>query len=346
MHKVALIEAGAFHDECLYSQIQYLKGTGHVTLFCHPELEPRVKQLPDVEEIIYFDFSSKWKKYQSWLSTWRKIVKGGFDTVIFNSAESNIRKLISFPFPKRIRLVGTLHNGHNLFEKTKQRKVTQKMDTYLTLNDFVAETIQKENLTTTKVGAYYPIFFPEFPKNLQKPEGEIWITVPGVISLDKRDYSIFKEWSIPENIKIIFLGRPENEQAKTFVEEAKQYPSDQNFKFFDAFVSNELFHDYIQNSDYIMPLIHPNNEFFSRFQKYKVSGSYNLAFGYRIPLLMEQSFSRIPDFQENAIFYDFQNIDSLIPSLNASHHEYYKNPKWDFQFQKENYLRLIFGDSN
>ncbi|MDC8003432.1 hypothetical protein POV27_05180 [Aureisphaera galaxeae] len=346
MRKVALIEAGAFHDECLHSQIQYLKESAQVTLFCHPKLESRVKDLPDVHKIVYFDLSSKMKKYQSWFSTWRRIVKGGFEVVIFNSAESNIIKLISFPFPKRIRLVGTLHNAHNLFEKAKQKKVTKKIDAYLTLNDFVAENVRAEKLTTKTVGSYYPIQFPEFPGSLKKPEGEVWVTVPGVISLDKRDYSVFKEWKIPDHVKVIFLGRPENEEAKAFVKEAKQYPSANQFLFFDSFVSNELFHDYIRNSDYIMPLIHPNNAFFSRFRKYKISGSYNLAFGYRIPLLMEQSFNDIADFKENAVFYDYDHIENLFDTISKTQKKYYQHPKWDFEFQKENYLRLIFGNSN
>ncbi len=347
MRKVALIEAGAFHDECLYSQIQYLKRDDvQVTLFCHAALQPRVDSLPDLHEIVYLDLSSKTKKYKSWFSTWRKIVKGKFSTVIFNSAESNIIKLISFPFPKRIKMVGTLHNAHNLFEKKKQRKVTKRIDTYLTLNDFVTQNILAENLTTKKVGTYYPIFFPEYPNRLEKPEGEIWITVPGVISQNKRDYSVFEDWNLPKHVKIIFLGRPEDEEAKAFIERAKQYPTAQNFVFFDAFISNELFHDYIKQSDYILPLIHPNNAFFERFRKYKISGSYNLAFGYRIPLLMEQSFNDIPDFQENAIFYDYKNMDGLFENIEKIKKEYYQDPKWTFDHQKQNYLQLIFGDSN
>ncbi len=347
MRKVALIEAGDFHDECLHSQIQYLKDPNtEVTLFCHSALKPRVDSLSDVHEIVYLDLSSKWKKYKSWYRTWRKIVTGVFSVVIFNSAESNIVKLISFPFPKRIKLVGTLHNAHNLFEKAKQKKVTKQIDTYLTLNDFVSENIAKEKLTSKKVGSYYPIFFPAYPSLLQKPNGEVWITVPGVISMNKRDYSIFKNWILPNHVKIIFLGRPENEEAAKFVEKAKGYPSANNFVFFDAFVSNELFYDYIRNSDYIMPLIHPNNAFFERFRKYKISGSYNLAFGYRIPLLMEQSFNDITDFQENAIFYDYLEVGNLFNTLEKTKKSFYQNPKWQFEFQKQNYLRLIFGDSN
>ena len=38
MIKIALIEVGAMHDECLYSQIQFLKHKNHkVTLFCHAD---------------------------------------------------------------------------------------------------------------------------------------------------------------------------------------------------------------------------------------------------------------------------------------------------------------------
>ena len=60
MTKIALIEVGAMHDECLYSQIQFLKYKNHkITLFCHADLEPRIKDFPDLSKIIYLDLSSK-----------------------------------------------------------------------------------------------------------------------------------------------------------------------------------------------------------------------------------------------------------------------------------------------
>ena len=342
MIKIAIIEAGDFHDECLHSQIQFLKRDDiEVTLFCNSKLKERINDLPDVKEIVYLDLSGKIKKYKSWYQTWRHIVKNRFSKVIFNSAESNIYKLIRFPFPKSIELIGVIHNAHNLQNKPKQKFISKRLHKYLTLNDFVTENIQKEKLTHLKVNSFYPIFFPSFESSLIKPSEKIWITVPGVIDLNKRDYRSFKDLKIPKEVKIIFLGRASTSEGKQFIEDARSYPSADQFVFFNSFIPNALFYDYIKQSDYILPLIHPGNDFFERFLKYKITGTYNLAFGYKKTLLVERSFSEIEDFKENAIFYDHNNMQEIFQKIKNPKKNTYQHPKWDFDIQKENYLNFI-----
>ena len=228
-------------------------------------------------------------------------------------------------------------------QSTKQKYISKKLKKYFVLNDFIKENIETEKLTSNKIASYYPIFYPEFSSKLQKPEGEIWVTIPGVITFDKRDYEVFKLWEIPKNVKLIFLGRANNDDALQFIEEAKNYPSFSQMMFFNAFIPNEVFYDYVKQSDFILPLIHPTNAFFEYFLKYKITGSYNLAFGYKIPMLIEQSFSEIEDFKENAIFYDYKDTLALQKALNTEQIEIYKNPKWDFNFQKKKYLEFIFS---
>lgn len=344
MTKIALIEFGNFHDECLYSQIQFLQQKNiDVTLFCNVKLKSQVSSFTGCKEIRYLDLSSKFKKYKSRWNLWKTIVFGGFSKVIFNTAESTIYKFIRLPFPKRIELIGTLHNTQNLKGKSKQKAITKKIHKYFTINDFTAKSIISEKLTRKKVNAYYPIFFPNFKESLKKPENEIWITVPGVISFDKRGYRIFKGLKLEKNIKIIFLGRANNPDAIEFIREAETYPSFKNMVFFNDFIPNGLFHDYVKNSDYILPLIHPNNHFFNHFLKYKISGSYNLAFAYKKTLLMGQSFSEIEDFKETAFFYDYTNFERIFDVINHTEKKVYKNKKWSFEYQKQNYLDFIFG---
>jgi hypothetical protein len=344
MTKIALIEFGDFHDECLYSQIQFLQQDDiEIILFVNAKLKSRIEDFSSLCNIVYLDLSSKTKKYRSLFKVYHNIIFGGFSKIIFNTAESNIYKFIQFLFPKRIELIGTLHNGQNLKLKSKQKIISKKLSKYFVLNDFVAQSISEEKLTTNKLTSYYPIFFPNFETSLQKPKNEIWIIVPGVISFDKRDYSVFKDLKLEENFKIIFLGRANNPDAKAFIDKAKSYPSFKNLFFFEDFIPNNLFHNYIKHSDYILPLIHPNNEFFNYFLKYKISGSYNLAFGYKKTLLMEQSFSEIEDFKEIAFFYDANHFERIFDIIKNSEKKVYQNPKWNFEFQKKNYLDYIFS---
>ena len=341
MIKIALIEVGAMHDECLYSQIQFLKHKNHkVTLFCHADLEPRIKDFPDLSKIIYLDLSSKIKKYYAWYKIRKYLMDKHFSKVIFNSAERNILKLIFF-LPTKIECIGTIHNADKLNKKNYQKKISKRLKKYLALNDFIKDNVQKEKLTTNKIESYYPIFFPEIKRSLVKPKKEIWITIPGGFDSNKRDYTILKKWKITKGIKIIFLGNYNNLKARKFINNLKSNPSFSSFIFFDNYISNELFHDYIMHSDFILPLIHPNVPYYDLYLKYKISGSYNLAFAYKIPLLIEQSFSEVKDFQENSIFYNYKNINNIFNLINKNSKEFYQNPKWEFEYQKEKYLSFV-----
>ncbi|MGY8932962.1 MAG: hypothetical protein ACKVIM_02190 [Flavobacteriales bacterium] len=343
MIKIALIEVGAMHDECLHSQIQFLKHKNHeVTLFCHSDLEARVKDLPDVSKIIYLDLGTKIKKYYTWYKIRKYLINNNFSKVIFNSAERNILKLIFF-IPTKIECIGTIHNAHKLIKTDYQKKITKRLKKYLTLNDFIKNNIQKEKLTSNKISCYYPIFFPKAKRSLVKPKKEIWITIPGGFDFNKRDYYIFKNWQIPKHTKIIFLGKYNNLEARKFIIDLKSHSSFSSFIFFDNYISNELFHDYIMQSDFILPLIHPNVPYYNLYLKYKISGSYNLAFAYKIPLLIEQSFSHVEDFEENSIFYNYKNINNIFNIIKKNSKEFYQNPKWEFEYQKEKYLSFIFG---
>ena len=126
-----------------------------------------------------------------------------------------------------------------------------------------------------------------------------------------------------------------------FINNLKSHPSFSSFIFFDNYISNELFHDYIMQSDFILPLIHPNVPYYDLYLKYKISGSYNLAFAYKIPLLIEQSFSEVMDFQENSIFYNYKNINNIFNLINKNSKEFYQHPKWEFEYQKEKYLSFV-----
>lgn len=345
MIKIAIIEAGDFHDECLYSHIQYLKSNDiEITLFCNARLKPRIDDYQDIKEIIYLDMSNKVRKYKSWFKTWKHITKNGFSKIILNSAESNIYKLLKFPFPKRIEITGVIHNAQNLKNKGKQKAISRRIHKYLALNDFATNNILLERLTDNKVETFYPIFFPDYENEIRKPEDEIWITVPGAMDYNKRDYDAFNSSRIPEGTKIIFLGSCSSPQAKMFQKQVENGKQRSSFVFFESYINNQLFFDYIKNSDYILPLIHPKNESFQNFLKYKISGSFNLAFGYKKPLLMEQSFASIQDFQENAIFYNLDEFENLFQKLKTYPKEIYHNPKWDFKYQKQKYSNFILNE--
>lgn len=340
MTKIALIEVTDFHDECLFSQIEYLKSPEvHITLICNAKLANRVNKIKGVDKYIFIDLSSKLKKYKAWISIWF-YVKNNVSKVIFNTAENYIFKLLFLPF-KNVELIGILHNGHKLKRK-KQKIISKKLDKYFVLGHFIKRSIKKEGLTQNPVGVFYPILFPEYKTVLNKPENEIWITIPGAVESDKRDYSSLYELLLPKNVKLILLGAAKTEAAKFLLKKLSQSKLEDNLMVFDKFIPNEIFHAYIEKSDFILPLIHPCIEQFSHFLNYKISGSYNLAIGYRKPLLLEKSLKPIEELNDCANYYDSENMNSILSAIEEEK-DYYKSLTWSKEHQRKAFLDFVFG---
>ena len=54
--KIALVEMGGSHDECLYAQIRYLKADGHhVTLICNSSLKSNVEYFDGLDAVHYIE---------------------------------------------------------------------------------------------------------------------------------------------------------------------------------------------------------------------------------------------------------------------------------------------------
>ena len=117
---------------------------------------------------------------------------------------------------------------------------------------------------------------------------------------------------------------------------------------FDAFVDDDLFYSYLSESDLVMPLIHPGKEGFDGYSRYQISGAFNLAFGFKIPLLSEQYFEKYDDFRNCAFCYSAENLVSLLSRLSAAKAEIenkkariMKTGKFDFEYQKKKYMEFL-----
>ncbi len=346
--KFALIEIGGSHDECLYSQLLFLKGEVNEThLICSVNLQKQVSNFKHFNAKYFFDFqSSKRKRLKSIFKLWLQIRKEKYDIVIFNTAQGSVlRSLMLLPYAKHTNFVGVMHNANKLSKSNSQKLISKRIKKYFVLNDYVT-TIQKK-LPQLKIASFYPIFFPKFKSiSINKPKDEIWICIPGQLQQKRRDYrglidSLIAD-SIPNNLKFLLLGRctKENECAE-IKERIEAKGLDKHFVFWNKFIPNDAFYSYIQISDFIMPLVSADKE--PAYLTHKISGSFNLAFAYKKPLLMEASFKHIEDFQENALFYEYATMNEMLKDLNSnilSKSRYY-NPKWELDYQQQKYLEFI-----
>ncbi len=349
--KTALVEIENSHAECLYSQIEFLKKTGHhVTVVSTKEIKKIIDNFNNIDLIKEFDFNGN--KFQNTIQLFKlhQFLNKNFDYVIFNTCSGNkIRNLCLLPL-KKPKLAGIIHNTKKIYTSSNQKIISKKIKNYFVLNDELLKHIKTNN--SLKFSSFYPIFFPEFKTiPLNKKQNEIWITIPGQIEQSRRNYQFIidtlKNNTIDSTIKFIFLGRISkkdfnNPKYITLINDIKYFHEKGKLLCFENFIDENIFHSYLKKSDFIMPLLNSENN--EAYKKYKISGTNNLAFAYKKPLLVHENFIDFDDFKENATFYNNNTFINLLNNLKEIQNiNLYKNKKWQFDYQKNRYLNFIKG---
>lgn len=348
--KIALVEMGGSHDECLYSQIRYLKAGGHqVTLICNSSLRSNVEYFDGLDKVHFIELRTGLKQWID-LGIIRKIlVKGKFDRIIFNTAQGNVLKnLFLLPKPRNAKRFGVLHNLRKLKNSHSQKVITRNLEGYFILNNYLIDQIDHKVKKNLNLFPLYTIFYPEYPSRLiEKKSGEIWVCIPGQVELTRRDYDALfdsiEKSGIQAHIKLLFLGRCEHADGDgTYLKKRiVKLGIEENVMLWDSFIETEEFYGMLKASDYILPLIHPKHESYSLYE-FQISGSFNLAFGFKKPLLMERSFTEYTDFKNCAVFYSTNTIMETINELKAgAQTDFYSDPKWEFDAMKQSFLKAL-----
>ena len=350
--KVALLELGGAHTECLYSQLLFLKTGGyHVTLICNEKLRGQTAGLALADEQLYFPLpetngSILWKQV---FKIRRHLLRHGIRLIIFNTAQSNrVRNLLLLPFPKGTVFAGTVHQVEKLHSSSSQRSISRKVKKYLVLNDYLLPAAQQA-IPTAKVASYYPVFFkPEQPTGISKPVNELWVCIPGHIEYKRRDYeTLITAWTSISNkpaVKFI-LGNAATKDGGLLHSRLAELGIADDFVLFDGFVSDAVQHTYLQQCDAVMPLIHPDIAERSIYLTGQISGNFNLAFGHKKPLLMHEAFATFEDFKQTSLFYKRAGLTSLLQELpqklSGLPIDLYTALKWTLEWQMRQYLNFI-----
>lgn len=348
--KIALVEMGGSHDECLYAQIRYLKAAGHhVTLICNSSLKSNVDYFDGLDTVHFIELRTGLKQWIDLRIIRRILVKGRFDRIIFNTAQGNVLKnLFLLPKPRNAKRFGVIHNLRKLQNSHSQKVITRNLDGYFVLNEYLIDQVDAQVNKHLTLHPLYTVFYPDYPsRQLEKGKDEIWICIPGQVELSRRDYdtlfdSIEKN-GIQPHIKLLFLGRCEHADGDgTYVKKrVAELGIEKNTVLWDAFIETDEFYGMLKASDYILPLIHPAHDSYSLYE-YQISGSFNLAFGFKKPLLMESSFSAYTDFKKTAVFYQSDSMMQTINELKVgAENDFYADSKWDFETLKQSFLNAL-----
>jgi hypothetical protein len=351
--RIALVELGGSHDECLYSQVRILKSRPdvHLTLIAHPDLKDRVNYFEGLDATHFVSIRTGIRGVLDLFRLKEYVIEQGFEKVILNTAQGSlIGRWMRFKFPSNIQFYGTLHNISKLEGSHSQSRIHKKVKSYFVLNEYLLDKARKLAPKGLRFQTYYPIFFPDYPTvALDKGPDEIWITIPGQVEFKRRDYEglfhSIKHHGIPPRLTFILLGRCEHRHGDghTVKEWVHELGENAHVKLWDDFIDLETYFSYLKASDYILPLIHPD-DVSSEVYAHQITGAFNLAFGFKKTLLMEKSFEGYEDFKDTALFYEVPEMMEQISHLTTKGlRAEYQLPKWSFEEQVKDYWNVILS---
>lgn len=347
--KIAIIEIGGSHDECLYSQIKILKSVEGISLslICDASLKENVSYYNLVDEKLFLTFRKGAKLWIDIYRLWLLCKRAAFDKIILNTAQgSKISKLFCFPFKQRTKFYGILHNTRKIANSHSQKRISRRIEHYFVLNDYLIRNITHE--LADRVSVFHPVFFPDYPQQkINKGKDDIWICVPGQVELKRRDYkSLFasiEKHGIKEHIKILLLGRYGHSygDGAYIKQKTAELSVADHFHIWEKFIPVGEFYGMVEKSDYIMPLIH-EGDVSEDLYKSQITGAYNIAVGYKKALLVEQTICNKMLSDYKPVTYNKQNLMECINQLGRNNSaELYRHEKWTFDFQRNRYLQAL-----
>jgi hypothetical protein len=242
--------------------------------------------------------------------------------------------------PKSIKIAGIIHNTRKLVSSTGQKIISKKIKSYYVLADYMEHSFpQIKGIKQQHINCAYN---PSFPKRkLNKASNEIWVTIPGSIEYKRRDYdfllTLIEHKEKTQNIKFILLGNSSRFEGPLFIDKIKENGVENNFIWFESFVPNDLFYNYMIQSDFLLPLIHPSTPSANDYLKYKVSGTFIQSQAYSKLMICHQMFNQ-PGFSYPSKFY--QNAEEFIQILKEN-----KGTKQivkpDFRTDSKNYFNFL-----
>lgn len=342
--KIALVELGGSHDECLYSQVKILRTIPdcHVTLICTEDLLPNVQGFDGLDHIECVSIERGLKKWKAIYKLAKYCRRENFSRIIFNTAQGKpVKNLLRFSLGKQTKCYGIIHDINKLKGSLSQKSITRKIERYFILNEYLKNQIPAHIPHAT----FYPIFFPSYSyEKVSKAKDDIWICIPGQVELKRRDYAALfnsiRAVGIAKHIKFLLLGRygHAHGDGDYVLEQIADLGLEDNMMIWESFVPVCTFHSMLYNSDYVMPLIHQGDESGDLYEN-QISGAFNLALGYKKPMIVEES---LVDKFEDAIAYKKSELMQVVNQLTATDNgSFYTDSKWSFDSLKEEFLHAL-----
>ncbi len=348
--RIALVEIGGSHDECLFTQILALSSIeAEITFVTTREVYDRNKHfLPYIHHTYFFETSGKAiADFKNARRLVRFFKQQDIQKVVFNTAQGGQIRNISLLLPGRIQAFGIIHTIRKFHGSFTHKIINRKIKNFLVLSDDLLKRIAPQKNST--IGSFYPIDFPRLGKDIHKSDDACWVTLTGGVENRRKDLTGFVSLveQTPANVSFIFLGKTDvtREDVGQLFEELKARNLMNRIVYFDSFIDAETFDGYLTKTDFLLPLIHPTTQSAEQYVVNQISGAFTLSFGYHIPLLMHVAFQNELDLQQASFFYDpihfNRDFTTALHENGTKRQQLKHNPKWQSEAQQDIYLRFL-----
>lgn len=318
--RAALIEITGSHDECLYSHVAMLRAAGYaVRVVLRQDVRGHQGDLGDIEGVDYLPFAAGgWRTWSDALGLRRLLRQQHIDVAVLNTAEGRrVRNFCLLP-GSCVPLLGVLHNGHKLGSSLTQRCIERRVHDYLVLSDFIArQTPARRGIS---VAAFYPVLFPAAKPAAKR--APFCVVVPGRLEPERRDYELLLQavsrGGLSPDIHFVLVGDASGSGAVHLRRRLRELAIESRFTCFDGFVEQATLLAEVGAADLILPLITPRTADFEQYRHSKISGAYNLAYGFGIPLLLHTAFAGIEELARASSFFEDGTLVTRLNELASS----------------------------
>lgn len=323
--KMLYCEFGTAHNDSMFSFMSLVEENYEIHLLTNPLTAERVPQTINYKSkhIMEMEHRSPWLVGFKAALIVRRLKP---DVVFINTAQGNFVRAFILMLPIGTKIRGVHHNAVKLLGSFSQSIISWRLKHYIVLADYIEINLKpllKNGVTATTFYASYLEMPPQDYKLptevLQRIENKTIVAIPGVVELNRRDYhaliAALKKVPPPENLMFLILGNSARGDGPWLRQQIQSLNLEKNFMFFEGFVPTNVVYACLQRSDALIPLMHPGMDYFDDFSKYKISGTYNLAYGFNIPMLMHNALHKTPYFNTISIGYETDQLGELLASL-------------------------------
>ena len=322
--QVALIEIGASHDECLHAQAAFLHHHGiGVHLILSDKVHQRAGTFDHVDHLhVVPEPAGPWGRFQAVRRILRYLRENQLRSVVLNTAHGKTIRNLCLLADKQIRFAGILHGaGKMLRPSFTQQIISSRVKTYFVLSDYIRDYVRQRNPSAT-LHSLYPVWLPGCDEPAQeRTDDRLTVCIPGPVHPGRRDYGGLL-WALANHplrpdVHLVLLGKCPKQEYLNITQHLDALGLREQVTLFNRFVDQTEFRNHLAACDVVMPLVHPTTPNFANYRTVQITGSFNLAYAFRKPLLMHREFDDVEDFQRTACFYDEADLVQTLNHLAA-----------------------------